>query len=108
MKSTFSICARSVSGLLALWLAVTGCRNREDRASTLQKAIEESQRNEISDLRRTAEDGDVIAQYKLGEKYYSGQDLPKDFTQAAKWFRKAAEQGYAPAQCNLSILLISG
>ena len=40
-------------------------------------------------------------QYNLGYKYKTGDGMPKDFQQAVYWYRKAAEQGYAPAQNNL-------
>jgi len=33
--------------------------------------------------------------------YGNGQGLPQDYAEAAKWFRKAAEQGDARAQFNL-------
>ena len=41
------------------------------------------------------------AQNKLGAMYYDGQGAKQDHKEAAKWFRKAAEQGNAIAQCNL-------
>ena len=40
-------------------------------------------------------------QYKLGMMYYKGQGVAKDYKEAFTWFKKAAEQGYAPAQNNL-------
>jgi len=36
--------------------------------------------------------------YNLGEKYYYGTGVNKDYTQAAYYFRYAAEQGHAEAQ----------
>lgn len=44
-----------------------------------------------------AEKGDADAQYNLGEYYYDTED---EF-EAVKWYRKAAEQGHAAAQCKL-------
>ena len=44
------------------------------------------------------EQGDVVAQYRIGLMYALGEGVALDFAEAAKWFRKAAEQGYAPAQ----------
>ena len=37
------------------------------------------------------------AQYNIGKNYYNN----KDYSTAVKWYRKAAEQGNASAQCNL-------
>ena len=43
----------------------------------------------------------MIAQFVLGYCYDEGQGVPQDYTQAAYWYRKAAEQGDADAQYNL-------
>jgi len=54
-----------------------------------------------------AERGDVHAQYALGELDAdpgSKQDVPR----AAEWFRKAAAQGYAPAQAMLGGMYAMG
>jgi TPR repeat protein len=40
--------------------------------------------------------------------YYNGQGVQQDFPEAAKWTRKAAEQGYAPAQADLGVLYWNG
>ena len=55
-----------------------------------------------------SEQGDPGAQYKAGERYFLGKDLPKDYAEAAKWYRKAADRGYAPAQVMLGALLENG
>ena len=39
--------------------------------------------------------------YQLGEMYRSGYGVTQDYSEAVKWYTKAAEQGYANAQCNL-------
>jgi uncharacterized protein len=33
--------------------------------------------------------------------YCEGNGIPQDYTEAVKWFRKAADQGYAEAQGRL-------
>ena len=35
--------------------------------------------------------------------YSEGQGVPQDHAEAAKWYRPAADQGYAPAQYNLGL-----
>ena len=35
--------------------------------------------------------------------YAQGRGMPQDFGEAAKWYRKAAEQGDALAQFNLGL-----
>ena len=55
-----------------------------------------------------AEEGDADAQLQLGHLYESGEGVPKDYTKAAKWYRKAAEQGNAEAQLYLGCSYATG
>lgn len=41
-------------------------------------------------------------QYELGLKYENGDGVPRDYLQAASWYRKAADQGDANAQKRLN------
>jgi TPR repeat protein len=45
--------------------------------------------------------GDAAAQFNLGVMYDNGQGVTQDHQQAAAWYRKADEQGYAQAQYSL-------
>src|SRR5262249_1677074 len=58
--------------------------------------------------RRLAEQGDAHAQYDLGFLYATGQGVPRDYIEAAKWYRLAADQGYAAAQYNLGAVYEGG
>jgi len=49
-------------------------------------------------FRKSAEQGNEIAQRNLGYKYHNGDGVPKDSAEAVKWFRKSAEQGDSLAQ----------
>ena len=40
--------------------------------------------------------------------YANGQSVPKDFTQAVYWYKKAAEQGLPDAQYKLADLYLNG
>ncbi len=51
-----------------------------------------------------AEQGDAAAQYNLGTLYFNGQGVPKNYAEAEKWFRLAANQGNAMAQTALNRL----
>ena len=46
------------------------------------------------------------AQYRLGLRYAIGEGVPKDAAQAVKWYRKAADQGYANAQNSLGNMFV--
>lgn len=41
-----------------------------------------------------AESGDAEAQHELGLCFYNGLGTSKNYTEALKWYRKAAEQDY--------------
>ena len=62
----------------------------------------------ISRLIPSAENGDAKSQYHLAVLYHDGKELPKDYVQAAYWYRKAAEQGHDKAQLYLGILCFKG
>ena len=55
-----------------------------------------------------AEIGDAEAQYHLGLSYYNSYGVPRDWTKAAYWYRKAAEQGHAIAQYYLGVAYHAG
>ena len=43
-----------------------------------------------------------------GFRYATGQGVPQDRAEAARWYRKAAEQGDADAQFNLGLMYHNG
>lgn len=47
----------------------------------------------LKEFKPLAEQGDAVAQYNLGKMYRKGHGVSKDGKKAAKWYRKAAEQG---------------
>ena len=50
----------------------------------------------------------MTAQSNLATLYFRGQGVPKDYSQAAVWFRAAADQGFAPAQDDLAWMYYTG
>ncbi len=44
----------------------------------------------------------------MGYCYYSGEGVKKDLTEALKWCRKSAEQGFAEAECSLGYCYQNG
>jgi TPR repeat protein len=55
-----------------------------------------------------AEQGDPAAQAYLGFMFETGRGVPKNFTEAAMWYRRAAEQGNSLAQYSLGLLYDRG
>ena len=65
-------------------------------------------REAFPSIRERAESGDADAQCDLGQIYYHGEILPKDASEAAKWYRQAAMRGHIPAQADLGMMLFQG
>ena len=54
------------------------------------------------------EQGDALGQFSIGSSYEQGRGVVQDDKEAVKWYRKAAEQEYAPAQYNLGLMYVKG
>lgn len=46
--------------------------------------------------------------FRTGAEYYNGWGVSQDYTEAAKWFRKGAEQNDVYAQINLGVCYYNG
>ena len=55
-----------------------------------------------------AEQGNPLAQHKMGWMYGNGNGVPQDYKTAVKWYRLAAEQGLAMSQANLGVMYNKG
>jgi TPR repeat protein len=62
----------------------------------------------IEALKAKAEAGDAEAQFLLGRRYARGEDVAKDLAEAARWYRKAADQNHPKAQNSLAICYTEG
>jgi len=79
--------------LLASSVAVVQLAAQQTKAD--QKPIEE--------VKAKAEAGDAESEMELARRYDKGEGVVKDHTEAAKWYRKAADQNLAKAQYNLGV-----
>jgi localization factor PodJL len=59
-------------------------------------------------LRDAVAGGAPAAQYELALRLFEGRGLPKDQSEAARWFERAASLGLAPAQYRLGSMLEKG
>ena len=55
-----------------------------------------------------AEQGNVTAQYNLGQMYEKGKGVPQDYKEAVRLYRLSAEQEHASAQHNLGAMYDNG
>lgn len=62
----------------------------------------------LKECRLAADQGDALAQFRLGLMYSNGQGVPQDYKEAVKWYRLAADQGEAKAQLNLGVMYHNG
>ena len=60
------------------------------------------------DLQALAEQGDPAAQFAMGARYATGEGVAQDYTEAVRWFTKAAEQGHVAAQATLGAYYWAG
>lgn len=77
--------------------------------------IESSNYKAVSLLEKSAKQNYVKAQFMLGEYHagkYDTRKYPRYYTndsrKSVQWFKKAANNGYAPAQCELGKLYVKG
>ncbi len=69
----------------------------------------DADRKLVADIRAKAEKGDAQAQDELGRAFAGGSlGVAKDELEAVKWYRKAADQNYAPAQAILGAFYALG
>ncbi len=61
----------------------------------------DAERMEFLESKAKAEKGEAKDQFNLGVCYDKGRGVAKDYTEAVKWYRKAAEQNDAWAQSEL-------
>lgn len=97
-----------VLAVAAIGLALPAGRANAD----LPDALRAYQRGEFeaaaAELMPLAEEGNPRAQYQIGRMRFYGQALVQDAAAAAHWYRRSAEQGYAPAQLAYAIALDGG
>jgi TPR repeat protein len=80
-----------------LFLLIIFLFNAQITQASLEEGISASQRGDyitaFREFRSMANRGHMKAQFHLGLLYEMGLGVPKDYTEAAKWYRKAAVQG---------------
>ncbi len=62
----------------------------------------------MAEIQAKAESGDAESQFQLGRRYDKGEGVSQNLAEAAKWYRKAAEQNYGLAQFNLGLCYATG
>jgi uncharacterized protein len=76
--------------------------------SWFRNLFNSSQREAMENTQAKADHGDAEAQFNLGLKFATGADTTLDYTQAAYWYLKAANQNHPLAQFNLGLMFADG
>ena len=104
----------AVVWLVAPWIA---SRNRQARTNSEVNAPQTgvakpvalpSEVNDLAGLRKLADQGDPAAQFALGARYATGEDVKQDYTEAVRWFGQAADRGHILAQATLGAYYWAG
>ena len=80
-----------------------GCQKIHSTTSLQTSQVQSSpaENEDFMKLKRSAEQGNAEAQYKLGLMYDIGKEVDQDYQKAFKWYEKSANQGLASSQSKL-------
>ncbi len=101
--SVFSMPDRKHLAILLAVLSLTAVR-----VVSQQNFAEQLESTDLAGLKMRAENGDALAQFRLGYLYEQGIGVPRDYRQAAELYRAAAVQGHSTAANNLAVLYDHG
>ena len=62
----------------------------------------------VSREQQLAHAGDIDAQFRLAQRYDTGNGVSQNYTEAFRWYRLAAEQGHVEAQLNVGLMYNEG
>jgi len=84
-------------------MLLTGCQKIHSTTSpqTFQVQPLPVESEELTKLKRSAEQGNAESQYELGLMYDLGKDVDQDYHKAFEWYEKSAQQGLASSQSKL-------
>lgn len=71
-------------------------------------ALKKFQNDLVQKTYDRAQAGNGPAQFEMGERFFQGLGVPKDYAESAAWFQLAALQGHTKAQSNLAMMCFLG
>ena len=99
-------------GLIVLILLAAGIGSSRSARGGPAEGAEAYRRGDyaaaLKEFRRSAEKGNLEAQFSLGRMHNKGEGVRRSHREAAKWFRRAAERGHPAAQLHLGVLYATG
>jgi TPR repeat protein len=104
----------ALTWLIAPWfssrtsLARTNSQVKAPQAASSKPPSLPADVNDVAALRKLAEQGDPAAQFALGARYATGEEVNQDYTEAVRWFALAADRGHILAQATLGAYYWAG
>ena len=89
-------------------LSMVGNSSAADRKKGIAAYLDGNYDMAMQELRPVAEEGDLNAQFLVGEMYFKGLGTDRDFAKAFDWYFKAAQSGHAQAQANIGSMIALG
>jgi putative methionine-R-sulfoxide reductase with GAF domain len=122
LRKTLPIVAAASLALVLLWTVTswvrswiggsgqTSSQKQANRYQSLPRTAVTSiaDASDLGALRKLAEEGDPAAQFALGARYATGQEVSQSYTEAVRWFSKAGEHGHVVAQATLGAYYWAG
>jgi len=112
---TGTLALAGVIWLAAPWVASSNSSTPSERISqSFTQSVQAAPRpnkyvsSNLRELKNSAIQGDVAAQYALGMRYATGEGVKQNYVEALAWFRQAAEQGDVRAQAKLAAWYSAG
>lgn len=103
--------------LLFVLLVLAGCRSHSNLRSQNgshsaiskepEKKIEQAE-SKFDHQLGPEQSSDAESQYQRGVEYYHGAGVSRDYSEACKWFKLAAEKGHSGAQYSLGMRYVLG
>jgi len=63
---------------------------------------------DLKDLQIHADAADAAAEYRLGMRYATGEDVTQDYSEAMRWFLRSADHGNVHAQATVAAWMLAG
>ena len=97
LRVTHTFTMKRLTATLCLMIAVllgsVGMSASADFQKGLTATVSGDYATALREWKPLAEQGNVFAQYNLGNRYRKGEGVPQDYKTAMKWYRLAAKQG---------------
>jgi len=112
MISRFRASLLAAIGALAGLALITGSAAAQSAPADIKDALEAARAGNfskaLSELLPHARNGNAEAAYGVADLYRSGQGVKQNLSEAARWYRVAAERSHPVAQYNLAVLYTAG